>query len=382
MKKKHVWIILFSLLIVALFGTSGIKADAASKAATKKKVYKAITSVKNGKYTYYYDGKAIYREKAGVAQKKKKLSKYPADGEFILNGNYIYYHSKTENKIYRMTKAGKKHKKYSVSASGIRSVKNGYIYYNNAVGLNRIKTSGSKSTKKKIINYSNNYNSFIMGNRVYYSRTKITNNADGSQSFKSYIQSVNLSGKDKKTHKVFQDARNITLEGAGRCLYSSVSLKNGYELGVIDTKAKNPVYTALQFYEETLDESEYFDELDRYAPLAVVEGILYFQNKEYLYCMDKKGEVTQLAKMPAENVQGVKLEKQGDYYWLKFYGDDTFGENYIYNSKWELAKKLTSKYGDVEDLGIKGKKAYVIFNKSEDMAPSEKWKTYKIYDLK
>lgn len=382
MKKKETCIMIGLSLFLLVFAIFGMKGEAAAKTTTKAKVQKAISSIKSGKYVYFTDGKAIYREKIGVSSRSKKLSKYPADGGFMLNGKYIYYHSKDKNTMYRMTKTGKSHKTYKVSAARIRAIKGGYIYYNNSMGLNRIKTSGSASSKKKVISYPNNYNSFIIGNRVYYSRTKITDNKDGSQTFKSYIESVDLNGKNKKTHKVFKDARDITLVGEGRYLYSSVALKKGYEIGIIDTKAKKPEYKKLKFYEVVIDELEYFDELDRYAPIAVFNGILYFQNEEYLYSMNNQGEERQIMKMPTENVQGVKIEKHGEYYRLVFHGDDDFGSNFIYNENWEQVKKLTRKYGNVEKLGIKGKKLYVIFNKSEDMDASDKVRKYLIYNLK
>ena len=98
--------------------------------------------------------------------------------------------------------------------------------------------------------------------------------------------------------------------------------------------------------------------------------------------MTAAGKMKELINLPTENVQGVQLVKTGSYYWMEFNGDDTFGFNYIYDKDWKLVKKLTQKYGDVIDLKIKSKKAYVIFNKSEDESPLEKYMTYKIYNLK
>lgn len=90
-----------------------------------------------------------------------------------------------------------------------------------------------------------------MGNRVYYSRTKITDNEDGTQNFKSYIQSVNLSGKDKKTHNVFKDAKDITLEGDGRYLYSSVSLKKDMSLALLIRRRKSRLTTNLSYMKKS-----------------------------------------------------------------------------------------------------------------------------------
>lgn len=53
MKKKHVVMMVLMLLAVTLFGVHSLDTEAASKTTTGKKVYKAITSVKSGKYTYY-----------------------------------------------------------------------------------------------------------------------------------------------------------------------------------------------------------------------------------------------------------------------------------------------------------------------------------------
>lgn len=380
MKKRNCFILLCSLMALMLFGVGRIDADAASKTKTRNTVYKAITSVKSGKYIYYNDGTAIYRENA--KGKRTKLSKYKADGDFIISGDYIYYHSKTNSKIYRMTKTGKKQKKYSLSALGIRMVKGGYIYYDNSMGLNRISTSGKKSTKKKLLSYSKNSGSVIIGSRIFYTTYKRIEKTGKEDVYTYYIRSMDLKGKDKKMHGTFVDADSIVIKGDSRYLNSLVKLKTGYEIGVIDIKAKGMPYTKLQVIDSVINKNENMDETKECEFIAVIDGILYYQKEDKLYSMTAAGKMKELINLPTENVQGVQLVKTGSYYWMEFNGDDTFGFNYIYDKDWKLVKKLTQKYGDVIDLKIKSKKAYVIFNKSEDESPLEKYMTYKIYKLK
>lgn len=385
MKKKHVWILLFSLFVVALFGTSGIKADAASKAATKKKVYKAITSVKNGKYTYYYDGKAIYRENS--KGKKTKLSKYATNGEFIINGDDIYYFDKTGVKLYRMKKNGKSQKRYSGTIWNVDMIKGGYLYFNNTIGVHRMKTSGKGRTK--ILGYSNSYDRVYIGNRIFYTSGKNVKRADGTGYDYLYsIYSVNLKGKDKKNHakgiKAQLNGFDLSIMANGQYLFSFAA---GGEIGVIDTKAKKPTYQALMT-----------DDKKTYVPVGLIGDKIIMAGYEYeeedvdlfnpirgtLYSLSVSGEVKSLAEVPdmKGHVGVTKVEKQGNYYWVSCAGDDDFNYNYIYNKKWELVKKVTRKYGDVERLKIKGKKLYIVFNKSEDQSFEEHFYTYKIYNLK
>lgn len=363
-------------LMIILLGSYSVTEDAASKADTKKTVYKAVTSVKSGSYTYYSDGKAIYRESA--KGKKTKLSTYPADGDFIIKGNYIYYHSQTKNKIYRMTKSGKKQKQYKVSASQIRAVKGGYIYYNNALGLNRINLA--ESNKTHLLGYSSNMDSIIIGNRIYYEKYVRQEDANGTEVATSYIYSVNLKGKNKKTHVKFDNTTNVSIAGNDRYLFSIAELETGFEVGLIDTKDETLTYNKLYLFpaEENAQDGDY------YRAITVIGKKLYLQNKEALYSVSVTGKVAELMKISADlEDQGVTLmEKQGDYYWVQFDGDDDFNYNYIFDKEWNQVKKITRKYGNVTGFKIKGKKAYVIFNKSEDNSTDETFMTYKIYTIK
>ena len=379
MKKQKLLSLLcgiFMLALVVLFGTN-VEA-ATSKTATKNKVYKSITSVKSGKYTYFSDGTAIYRQKAG--EKKQKISKYKADGDFIIDGNYIYYHSFTNAKLYRMTKNGKSQKKYRVNVTRVAVIQDGYIYYKNHSGLWKMDVEGQN--KQRLLRYSKAYHYVITTDRIYYSDYKKEESADEKGTkYTTYIKSMNLEGKDKKIIQQF-DGHNTDFYTDGRYIYKTVAVEEGWEIGVIDTQDAEATYKTLKFFAE--DASYDPEDLDTlyYQIIAVIDGVGYFQTKDTLYTIDVNGNVEKVIKLPKKNEDGLKIQKQGDYYWLKFLGDDDFSTNYIYDCNWKKVKMFGRKYGYIIKMKIKKDKAYIVFDKSFDLLNEEKYMRYRIVDLK
>ena len=361
-------------LMVSSF-TSGLSTQtAAAKDSVKTQVQKQISGTKQGAYTYYLNGRTLVRAKKG--KKTQKIAKDVSSFRFI-KGN-IYYVKNGSSRLYRIKKDGSKKKLIAKHCRSMIDVMDDRIIYGGALGMFSVKLDGKKDTK--IASYTSMLNGYaLFDSRVYYS-THVTD--EQGLTIGANMKSNKIDGTDKKKESEELFVNNIVYQKMGGQLYAFVETQEHKRKML---RLNNDVWeeitelTGEWFCFEYVKDSYFYGE-----KMIPVEGMEAVKPESVISRMDETGKMEPCIDLGSQNVtlgDSISVEKQGKYWVVWSWEDDSYPVVYICNESGTLVKTITvprGNWGDSAGVSLKVKKntAYVMFTGGDTNL--RKYKTYKL----
>lgn len=309
------------------FSSENLQIEQVQAAAISKDML-MIEGKVSGKYTYYYDGKAIRRTKDGKTSKKltDKIT-----GDFYLSGSKLYYLDSAKGAIYSRNKDGSKPVCLKKYVRQIIEVKSGFIYYINTSGeTHRIATDGSK--KLKLLGASVSYNTLYTPEYIYY--TKYTKGKDGYTNGYQFKR-MRRDGTGNTTVLTLPLAENIDHQFSMTASKNYVYVTAGDTIYKIDANGEAQlVYTAeasqrVQLVQAT-DKTVYIaKEIEEFEPV--------------LQKISASGKVTNVftpSKYGIYNIESMGIESAGEYKVLTCYGSESRNHYLILDKNYGFVQEI------------------------------------------
>lgn len=364
-------------LMVSSF-TSGLAvqntAAKATKDSVKTQVQKQISGTKQGAYTYYLNGINLMRVKKG--KKAQKIATHVQNFRFI--SDKIYYTSSNNSRLYCAKKDGSKKKLIAKHCRGIIDVMDDRIIYGGALGMFSVKLDGKANTK--IASYTNMLDGYAhFDGRVYYS--KHVTDEHGSI-IGANMKSNKLDGTDQKKEldELFQ--HNIVYQKMGGQLYAFVETQDHKRKML---RLNNDVWEEVTELTNDWFCFEYVKDSYFYGVKMIpVEGMEAVKPESVISRMDATGKIEPFIDFGSQNVtlgDSLRLEKQGKYWVVWSWVDDSYPVVYICNESGTIVKTITVPRGDWGDsagvfVKVSKNTAYVMFTGGDTNL--RKYKTYKL----